>query len=252
MGSAASTSTKRTPTRKPTRVEEFGKEISHTFETWLNEFEKARRELTAGLRKDLKKDTLYSGIGMSADEEHSSNMDAFFLSFDTNNSGSLGTKEMANLIKALGFGDLSAKERKILKSKGDELPIVEAKKMVSMLRQNRQIRHTAGSSGPVTQPKVFLGGACGKTTWRKDIAIPLLEQAGVAYFNPQVDEWRPELVEIKAREKARAAVLIFVIDDHTAGISSLIEAAEYAAAGKRHLAVMLKDVRVGDELSGDA
>ena len=103
---------------------------------------------------------------------------------------------MVNLVKALGFGDLSAEERETLNSKGDELPIVEAKKMVSMLRQNRQLRNTAATSRPVTQPKVFLGGACGKSTWRKDIAIPLLEQAGVAYFNPQVDEWRPELVEV--------------------------------------------------------
>ena len=105
---------------------------------------------------------------------------------------------MAILIKALGFGDLSVEERDVLKSKGDELPIVEAKKMVSLLRQNRQNQaSTPGFSGPVTQHKVFLGGACGKSTWRKDIAIPLLEKAGVAYFNPQVDEWRPELVEVR-------------------------------------------------------
>ena len=33
---------------------------------------------------------------------------------------------------------------------------------------------------------VFLGGSCNPTTWRKDIAMPLLEAGGVTYYNPQV------------------------------------------------------------------
>jgi hypothetical protein len=33
---------------------------------------------------------------------------------------------------------------------------------------------------------VFLGGSCGKTTWRKNIAIPFLEAASITYYNPQV------------------------------------------------------------------
>lgn len=36
--------------------------------------------------------------------------------------------------------------------------------------------------------EVFLGGACNPTSWRKDIAIPMLEQAGITYYNPQVRE----------------------------------------------------------------
>jgi hypothetical protein len=47
--------------------------------------------------------------------------------------------------------------------------------------------------------ELFLGGSCNPTTWRADIAIPLLEQAGVSYYNPQVDNWYRELVEIEAR-----------------------------------------------------
>lgn len=33
---------------------------------------------------------------------------------------------------------------------------------------------------------VFLGGSCGNTTWRQELAIPLLRQHGVSYYNPQV------------------------------------------------------------------
>ena len=38
-------------------------------------------------------------------------------------------------------------------------------------------------SGPAVD--VFLGGACGATTWRKDVAIPYLEREGLTYWNPQ-------------------------------------------------------------------
>ena len=33
--------------------------------------------------------------------------------------------------------------------------------------------------------KVFLGGTCNESTWRNEL-IPLLENAGVEYFNPVV------------------------------------------------------------------
>lgn len=32
---------------------------------------------------------------------------------------------------------------------------------------------------------VFLGGSCNPTTWRSEIAIPLLEKHLVDYYNPQ-------------------------------------------------------------------
>lgn len=43
---------------------------------------------------------------------------------------------------------------------------------------------------------IFLGGACNPTTWRQTIAIPLCERAGVKYYNPQVDNWTPDLVSL--------------------------------------------------------
>ncbi|MGL5752690.1 MAG: nucleoside 2-deoxyribosyltransferase domain-containing protein [Paraclostridium sp.] len=48
--------------------------------------------------------------------------------------------------------------------------------------------------------KVFLGGTCNDSTWR-DKLIPLLEDNGINYFNPVVDDWNKEaqLNEIKER-----------------------------------------------------
>ena len=36
--------------------------------------------------------------------------------------------------------------------------------------------------------RVFLGGTCGGSTWRNQI-IPMLEKAGINYFDPVVSDW---------------------------------------------------------------
>lgn len=82
--------------------------------------------------------------------------------------------------------------------------------------------------------QVYLGGACGRTTWRERIAIPLLEDAGVAYHNPQLPfgQWseRHEAGEMEA--KLRSSVLLWVIGNETRGVASVAEAAYYLVAGQ--------------------
>jgi hypothetical protein len=48
-----------------------------------------------------------------------------------------------------------------------------------------ELDHGKGSTPDMKVADVFLGGACGKTTWRKEIAIPYLTEHGVTYWNPQ-------------------------------------------------------------------
>jgi hypothetical protein len=70
---------------------------------------------------------------------------------------------------------------------------------------------------------VFLGGSCDPTTWRADIAVPLLNKAKVPYFNPQIQvtsgfsrcsanalvvsccrhlqDWHPGLIQQEAKAK---------------------------------------------------
>lgn len=71
---------------------------------------------------------------------------------------------------------------------------------------------------------VFLGGSCNPTTWRKQIAIPMLESANVTYYNPQVDVWDPSLEETERRYKNNSRYILFVIDDQTRAIASIQEA----------------------------
>lgn len=76
---------------------------------------------------------------------------------------------------------------------------------------------------------VFLGGACDPTTWRKDVAIPMLEAAGVPFFNPQVPDWSAEWErDVEGPAKLAASDHIFVIDNQTRATSSAVEAVAFA------------------------
>lgn len=89
------------------------------------------------------------------------------------------------------------------------------------------------------KPKlVFLGGACGETTWRQDKVIPKLKSSKIPYFNPQVKEWSESLMEKENDAKKNADVLLFVFDSSTRCIATLAEVAFYAARGRRVVIVM--------------
>ena len=90
----------------------------------------------------------------------------------------------------------------------------------------------------VPASSVFLNGSCNPTTWRRDVAIPLLESAGVTYYNPQVDNWTPDMIDKEARAKEQAKVHLFVIDSLTRAIASMVEAAYYSGQGRRVVLVV--------------
>ncbi|XP_062619159.1 uncharacterized protein LOC134280725 isoform X2 [Saccostrea cucullata] len=86
--------------------------------------------------------------------------------------------------------------------------------------------------------KVFLGGSCNPTTWRQEAAIPFFKKKGITFYNPQVQTWRPELMEVEAQAKESADLLMFVIDNRTRAVSSMIETAYLTARGRQVIAVM--------------
>ena len=97
--------------------------------------------------------------------------------------------------------------------------------------------------------QVFLGGACGKTTWRQDIAIPALEAAGITYCNPQlgIGEWTTKHESIEMDAKSAADVFLFVIDGQTRGVASVAEVA-YLLAEQRPLALAITDISEGQHI----
>ncbi|KAL4234692.1 hypothetical protein ACF0H5_006333 [Mactra antiquata] len=88
--------------------------------------------------------------------------------------------------------------------------------------------------------QVFLGGSCNPTRWRAEIAIPYFKEHGITFYNPQVQHWKPELMELEAQAKQMADVLFFVIDSKTRAISSMIEVA-YLVATNRQVIVNVCD-----------
>lgn len=96
---------------------------------------------------------------------------------------------------------------------------------------------------------VFLGGSCNPTTWRHDVAMPLLDAAHVHYFNPQVDEWFEELIQIEAKAKETAQIMLVVVDKLTRCLVSINEAVEFICRGRKVMLV-IEDIEEGDEIAG--
>ncbi|MBI2690296.1 MAG: nucleoside 2-deoxyribosyltransferase domain-containing protein [Acidobacteria bacterium] len=99
--------------------------------------------------------------------------------------------------------------------------------------------------------QVFLGGAAGETTWRRDIAIPALAAAGVTYFDPQLGlgEWTEECEAAEMLAKDEADVLLFVISAETRGVATVAEVAYYLGIG-RQLALVITDLPENSSIYG--
>ncbi|XP_017120958.1 uncharacterized protein LOC108141873 isoform X2 [Drosophila elegans] len=87
--------------------------------------------------------------------------------------------------------------------------------------------------------EVFLGGSCNPTTWRADVAIPALKELGISFYNPQVSDWTPDLIELEHRAKEKASVLFFVMDSETRASAGAIEAAHIAGQNCKQLVLVL-------------
>ena len=71
--------------------------------------------------------------------------------------------------------------------------------------------------------KVFLGGTCCETTWREELA-GLIQ---VDYFNPVVDDWNDECIEIENNEKENLCnIHLYVITSDMQGVYSIAEAVQ--------------------------
>ncbi|KAF1786579.1 hypothetical protein GQ600_18427 [Phytophthora cactorum] len=101
----------------------------------------------------------------------------------------------------------------------------------------------------LTDIAVFLGGSCNPTTWRHDVAMPMLDTALVQYFNPQVDEWFEELIQIEAKAKETAQIVLMVVDGLTRSIVCINEAVEYICRGRKVMLVV-DDIEEGTEVAG--
>lgn len=69
---------------------------------------------------------------------------------------------------------------------------------------------------------IGLFGTCGDSTWRNNF-IEKYTEIGINYFNPQVEDWKPEFAEIEAEHLANDKIILFPITSETYGMGSLSE-----------------------------
>lgn len=69
--------------------------------------------------------------------------------------------------------------------------------------------------------KLFLGGTC-TSNWRNNL-IPLLENNGIDYFNPIVDDWNEEAQKREYEEKNICSHLLYIITPKMEGVFSIAE-----------------------------
>jgi hypothetical protein len=69
---------------------------------------------------------------------------------------------------------------------------------------------------------IGLFGTCGGSHWRAPFEATYAEK-GIAYFNPQVEDWDPSMAAIEAAHLAEDEIILFPITKETYGTGSLAE-----------------------------
>jgi len=69
---------------------------------------------------------------------------------------------------------------------------------------------------------IGLFGTCGKSKWRAPF-IQRYQSEDIAFFNPQVDDWKPECAVKEAKHLANDTVILFPITSETYATGSLAE-----------------------------
>ena len=91
---------------------------------------------------------------------------------------------------------------------------------------------------------VGLFGTCGGSTWR-DAFMAVYDARGISYFNPQVDNWTPEMADNEAQHLVEDDIILFPVIRETTGIGSLAETGfamvQAAKAGTARYFVFLVD-----------
>ncbi len=67
--------------------------------------------------------------------------------------------------------------------------------------------------------KVFLGGTCNESTWRK----MLISRLKIDYFNPVVEDWTPECMDEEIRQRKLCDYVLYVITPLMTGVYSIAE-----------------------------
>jgi hypothetical protein len=104
-------------------------------------------------------------------------------------------------------------------------------------------------------PCIGLFGTCGNSAWRRDF-ITIYANFGITFFNPQVDDWSPELADIEAQHLKRDEIILFPVTGETYGTGSLAETGfsiiQAISSNTNRWVVLLIEDTLDDSLMADA
>ncbi len=97
--------------------------------------------------------------------------------------------------------------------------------------------------------RVFLGGTANDSSWREEL-MPILDQAGIDYFNPIVENWTEDDKQTEINERAICDFCLYPISPKMTGVYSIAEAVDDSnKRPKKVIFLVLK--RDGDESFDD-
>lgn len=90
--------------------------------------------------------------------------------------------------------------------------------------------------------QVYVCESAGDATWREEIVVPRLNQAGISFdLAPTDDEWTQELGIISAWNHSVAQHLLVVIDDQSTEPAEMLDALEHVLL-ERNVWLVVQDV----------
>lgn len=130
----------------------------------------------------------------------------------------------------------------------DSLP-VQVSKVPDKGRKSCELRTQRSTTSAYD---VFLGGSCNPTTWRKDIAIPYLKGEGMTFYNPQQDNWVPEMIELEHQAKNSSQILFWVLNSETRNVGSMVEVCQFAGTSRRLIVILGSYPGAGHNIAGES
>jgi len=130
----------------------------------------------------------------------------------------------------------------------DSLP-VQVSKVPDKSRKTSELRTQRSTTSAYD---VFLGGSCNPTTWRKDTAIPYLKSEGITFYNPQQDNWVPEMMELEHQAKNSSQILFWVLNNETRNVGSMVEVCQFAGSSRRLIVVVGSYPGPGHNIAGES
>lgn len=98
---------------------------------------------------------------------------------------------------------------------------------------------------------IGLFGTCGGSSWREEF-MNKYQELNIQFYNPQVDDWKPELAEIEAEHLVNDDIILFPVTNETYGIGSLAETGfsimQTINANKNRSVVIMVDKEVAEPL----